>query len=139
MKRVNSEGFGIRFCSWYTRLLALLLLVAIPAGNLCAAEDPVIAADQAGDHVGEVALVCGVVADTHYAQTSTGRPTYINFDEPFPNAPFTAVIWGSDRGNFPWDPGALLGMDICVYGEIDRYRGKPQMKLVRPEQVGRNQ
>ncbi len=121
-----------------TSLLAALLLASSTA--LAQEPDPelVITAAQAAEHVGEVALVCGVVADTHYAQTSNGRPTYINFEEPFPNAPFTAIIWGSDRAAFPWDPGALLGMDICVYGEIDRYRGKPQMKLVRPEQVGRN-
>lgn len=119
-------------------LLAVLLLAGIPARGQEPGEELVITATQASEHVGEVALVCGVVADTHYAQASTGRPTYINFEEPFPNAPFTAIIWGSDRGSFPWDPAALLGMDICVYGEIDRYRGKPQMKLVRPEQVGRN-
>ena len=120
-------------------LLAALLLAGFPVRGQEPGEELVIKATQAAEHIGEVALVCGVVADTHYAQTSTGRPTYINFEEPFPNAPFTALIWGSDRGNFPWDPAALLGMDICVYGEIDRYRGKPQMKLVRPEQVGRNQ
>ena len=120
-----------------TSLLTALLL----AGGTALGQEPdaelVITATQAAEHVGEVALVCGVVADTHYAQTSAGRPTYINFEEAFPDAPFTAVIWGSDRGSFPWDPAALLGMDICVYGEIDRYRGRPQMKLVRPEQVGR--
>ena len=121
-----------------TSLLAALLLAGSPALGQEPDAELVIKATQAAEHVGEVALVCGVVADTHYAQTSTGRPTYINFEEPFPDAPFTAIIWGSDRGAFPWDPAALLGMDICVYGEIDRYRGKPQMKLVRPEQVGRN-
>jgi hypothetical protein len=120
-------------------LLAALLLAGLPARGQEPDAELVITATQADEHVGEVALVCGVVADTHYAQTSTGRPTYINFEEPFPDAPFTAIIWGSDRDAFPYDPAALLGMDICVYGEIDRYRGKPQMKLVRPEQVGRNE
>ena len=124
-----------RFAGW---LLAVLLVVVVPARAQEPDPELVITAAQAAEHVGEVALVCVVVADTHYAQTSTGRPTYINFEEPFPNAPFTAIIWGSDRDAFPYDPAALLGMDICVYGEIDRYRGKPQMKLVRPEQVGRN-
>jgi hypothetical protein len=120
-------------------VLGALLLACAPArAQAPAAETPVPAA-QAREHIGEVALVCGVVADTHYAQASTGRPTYINFEEPFPNAPFTAIIWGSDLGSFPYDPAMLLGMEICVYGEVGRYRGKPQMKLVRPEQVGRKQ
>jgi len=122
-----------------TCLLAALLLAGLPARGQEPDAELVITATQAADHVGEVALVCGVVAATHHAQASTGRPTYINFEEPFPDAPFTAIIWGSDRDAFPYDPAVLLGMDICVYGEIDRYRGKPQMKLVRPEQVGRNQ
>ncbi len=120
-------------------LLAALLLAGYPARAQESAADLVIEAAEAAEHVGEVALVCGVVAGTHHAQTSTGRPTYINFEKPFPESVFTAVIWASDRPNFPYDPAALLGLDICVYGEIDRYRGQPQMKLVRPEQVGRNQ
>lgn len=117
-------------------LLTLLLLMLF-TDRLMAEEVLTVTAAEAKDYIGRVAMVCGLVVDTHYAQTSSGRPTYLNFEEPFPNAVFTAVIWEADRENFQFDPSSLLGLDLCVYGKITRYRGKPQMKLVRPEQVGR--
>ena len=40
------------------------------------------------------------VASAHYAERSKGQPTFINLDKPYPNAPFTVLIWGSDRGKF---------------------------------------
>ena len=118
-------------------LLITLFLLLLSANHLAAEEDLVVPAAEAKDHIGSLAMVCGVVVDTHYAQTSTGRPTYINFEEPYPNALFTAVIWEQDRENFNFDPSSLLGLDLCVYGKITRYKSKPQMKLVRPEQVSR--
>ena len=116
-------------------LAALLLLLF--SSQLAAEEELMIDAAEAKEYIDRVALVCGMVVDTHYAQTSTGRPTYINFEEAYPNAVFTAVIWEDDRENFPFDASSMLGLDLCVYGKITRYRGKPQMKLIRPEQVGR--
>ena len=108
-------------------LLITLFLLLLSANHLAAVEDLVVPAAEAKDHIGSLAMVCGVVVDTHYAQTSTGRPTYINFEEPYPNALFTAVIWEQDRENFNFDPSSLLGLDLCVYGKITRYKSKPQM------------
>ena len=118
-------------------LLITLLLLLLPSSQLFAQEDLVVSAAEAKDFIGQIAMVCGVVVDTHYAQTSSGRPTYINFEEPYPNALFTAVIWEKDRENFHFNPSSLLGLDLCVYGQITRYKSKPQMKLVRPEQLSR--
>jgi hypothetical protein len=112
-------------------------LALLPAG-LNAEDDPVISAAEAREYIGALAMVCGVVADAYYAQTTNGRPTYLNFDKPFPDAEFTAVVWEEDREAFPYSPEALEGLKICVYGKISRYKGRPQMKLIRPEQVGRS-
>ena len=81
-------------------LLITLFLLLLSANHLAAEEDLVVPAAEAKDHIGSLAMVCGVVVDTHYAQTSTGRPTYINFEEPYPNALFTAVIWEQGSENF---------------------------------------
>ena len=118
-------------------LLITLLLLLLPSSQLFAQEDLVVSAAEAKDFIGQIAMVCGVVVDTHYAQTSSGRPTYINFEEPYPNALFTVVIWEKDRENFHFNPSSLLGLDLCVYCQITRYKSKPQMKLVRPEQLSR--
>ena len=114
----------------------VLALVFFSSHLVQASEDPVIRADQAKDYFKQVAMVCGLVVEAHYAQTVNGRPTYLNFEEEYPNAVFTAIIWEKEREDFPYSPEALEGLNVCVYGKITRYRGKPQMKLVRPEQVG---
>ena len=76
------------------------LLLLLFTSELAAEEELQIDAAEAKEYIGRVALICGMVVDTHYAQTSTGRPTYINFEEAYPNAVFTAVIWEDDRENF---------------------------------------
>lgn len=37
--------------------------------------------------------MCGVVASTKHVSTSKGRPTFLNLDKPYPDQPFTVVIW----------------------------------------------
>jgi hypothetical protein len=58
-----------------------------------------LSAQEAGQHVGEQATVCGAVVSAHYATRSKGRPTFLNFDEPYPNPVFTVLIWGEDCPN----------------------------------------
>ena len=79
-------------------------------------------------HVGERATVCGTVADTNYATASNGRPTFLNFDKPFPRHEFTVVIWGSDRSRFPSSPESFYAnKTVCANGLIELFRGKPQI------------
>jgi hypothetical protein len=79
---------------------------------------------EASDHVGQVATVCGPVISKHTAEESNGKPTFVNFDRPYPNQGFTAVIWGTDSpavGDFP-EAG-----NVCVTGTIATYRGSPEI------------
>jgi hypothetical protein len=79
---------------------------------------------EASEHVGQVATVCGPVIGKHTAEESNGKPTFVNFDHPFPNPGFTAVIWGTDGpavGDFP-ETG-----NVCVTGTIATYRGSPEI------------
>ena len=73
-----------------TFLLALLL----SALRLLNAED--FTASEAAAHVRETVTVCGKVTGTHYAAASRGKPTFINFDKPYPNQDFTVMVWDDD-------------------------------------------
>ncbi|MEE2875118.1 MAG: hypothetical protein VYD09_01130 [Chloroflexota bacterium] len=87
-------------------------------------------------HIGETKTVCGIVVDTHYARTSNGRPTFLNFDAPYPNHPFVALIWGEMRNNFGGSPESFfLGRMLCVRGLIESYKGKPQIILRSVSQI----
>jgi hypothetical protein len=88
-----------------------------------------IPASDAAKHVGEQETVCGKVAEIYTATSAKGTHTFLDFDKPYPNEAFTAVIWERDKaavGNLPKD-GVL-----CVKGTILDYRGRPEIVLHSP-------
>ena len=107
--------------------VGLLLASSANAASLTAAE--------ASGHVGENATVCGVVASSKYAATSRSQPTFLNIDKPYPDEPFTVVIFGSDRPKFGQPDVALQGKRVCATGKIQLYRGKPEVVVHDPGQI----
>jgi len=71
-----------------------------------------------------------------FAANSGSQPTFLDLDRPYPNSPFTAVIFGSDRAKFGTPDTALRGKRVCVTGQIRDYRGKPEIILNDPGQLG---
>src|SRR5262245_38957530 len=112
--------------------ICLLALFAISAAS-SASPDKITPA-QAKDHVGKRATVCGVVASANFAARSSGQPTFLNLDEPYPRHIFTAVIWIEDRAKFG-KPETLKGRRVCVSGLVEDYRGKPQIVLQDADQL----
>jgi hypothetical protein len=110
---------------------ALLALLAAPA--LAASLTP----EEASGHVGETATVCGVVASTHVSARSSAEPTFLNLGKPYPNQPFTVVIFGRDRARFGTPESTLLHQRICATGTISLYRARPEMILSDPAQLQR--
>lgn len=113
--------------------LAILALFTWPLVTLAQVPDMVRAHD-AIKYAGEFAMVCGVVAAADYRADVRGDPTFLNFDFPYPDHDFTAVIMGVDRKHFDVKLETLVDYKACVYGKIDIYRGKAQIRVTRPEQ-----
>ncbi len=113
-------------------LLALLLSLLLPAR---AVQNRKLTPAQAKDHVGERAIVCGIVASAHYAETTKGAPTFLNFEKPFPRQLFTVVIWGDNRPKFGRPEIDFKGWKICVTGEIRLFRKRPEMEVKEPKQI----
>jgi len=87
-----------------------------------------ISPEDAINHIGEEAIVCGNVASTHFSSRSKGQPTFINLNRPYPNQIFTVLIWGSDRSKFPGAPeNYYSNKRICVSGKIQQYKGAPEI------------
>lgn len=100
------------------------------------ADAPVVDAREAADHVGEAARVCGTVVDASHATRVRGSPTFLNFEEPYPDPVFTVVIWQDVRARFDAPPeSAFRGRRICVGGRIEEHEGRPQIVLDRPSQI----
>jgi hypothetical protein len=94
-----------------------------------------LSAAEAAKHVGEKATVCGVVASASYASRAKGQPTFLNLDKPYPNAIFTAVIWGDDRPKFDQPDVRLRDMRICTTGTITLYKDVPEIVLREASQL----
>lgn len=121
------------------RALPLLVTVGLLAAlwtSAPAADPPRVPATEASRHVGEIAEVCGRVASAAYIASVKGRPTFLNLERPYPDQPFTVVIWGSNRAGFASPPERLFdAKSICVTGRIETYRGKPQIEVTDPGQI----
>jgi hypothetical protein len=114
-------------------LVSLLLAALADSGQ--AQFSTRVGAHQAAEHAGEFVEVCGIIADATHARRTRGSPTYLNFDKPYPDHDFTAVIWGRDREKFAFDTEALEGATACVRGRVEMYRGKAQVILFMAEQI----
>ena len=94
-----------------------------------------IGPEDAADHVGENATVCGVVASAHYAARSRSQPAFLDLGKAYPEQIFTAVIFGNDRAKFGEPERTLQGKRVCVTGTIRLYRGTAEVILNSPDQL----
>ena len=93
-------------------------------------------ANQAINYVGTTQTVCGRVVSPKNLSGHPKAPTFLNLDQPYPNQVFTALIWGSDRFKFSYQPELKLnGKAICVSGVISNYKGKAQIIVTDPSQI----
>ena len=115
-------------------LLILCFLIIVSASI---AQEHSISPADAQKYIGEKKTVCGMVASATYAVRTKGQPTFLNLDQPYPNQIFTVLIWGSDRKKFSDPPETFYkGKTICVTGPIKSFKGKPEIIVRDPSQIG---
>jgi hypothetical protein len=115
--------------------LGLSIAVIVLTVSAHAASAVTLAPDEAAKHAGETATVCGVVAGAKYAAQVRGGLTFIDFAKPYPDAPFTALIFAADRAKFGTPERGLQGKQVCVTGKIELFRGKAEIVLSDPKQL----
>ena len=108
--------------------LALLAIVAFAfaqsPGNYTAQE--------AAKHVGETATITDNVDGVH--QSGKGN-IFLNMGGKYPNQAFTAFIPSSSAAQFP-NAQQYEGRTVAVSGKITLYRGKPEIIVTSPSQLG---
>jgi len=115
-------------------LLSLLVVLAL-ASRLAAADTNApapskIGTDDADKYYDQTMIVTGKVAQV------TIRPTvtFLNMDKPYPNSPFTVVIFHG-HSSFYGDANALKGRHIEIKGRIRKYHDKPEIALDNTNQL----
>ena len=116
---------------------ATRILFALVSSALCTlpARAAELDAAEAAHHVGETATVCGIVASGKFDADLKSQPTFLDFEKPYPDQVFTAVIFGSDRSKFGTPETSLRGAHVCVTGRIQDRSGLPEIILYDPKQL----
>ncbi len=90
-----------------------------------------------------IVTVEGTVVRTFYATESKGKPTFLDFHDPYQGW-LTCVIWEEDRESsepirekfvaaFPPDPESyFLDKRVRVRGRLNIYQGTPELVLTEP-------
>ena len=91
------------------------------------------------NHPEKVVTVEGVIIRTYYAKKSKGKPTFLDFHDPYEGY-FICIIWEEDRQifveEFPPNPESyFLGKEVRVEGTIEIYEGAPEIILRDPSQI----
>jgi len=111
-------------------LAVLALTLEAPAADTSATAPLKISTADAASHYDQEMIVTGKVAQV------TIRPnvTFLNLDKPFPNSPFTVVIFHG-HSSFYGDANALKGKSIEIKGKIKNYQDKPEIALDNTNQL----
>jgi hypothetical protein len=134
-KRAIPRSVRRAFLNGLVTAVEVIVLTAWPMATRVQASNA-IASSEASSHVGEQVTVCGFVADARFVPSSRGKPTYLNFDRPFPDHSFAVVIFGKVRGRWDQPPeDTYSGRRTCARGMIGEYRGKPQIIANTPSQI----
>jgi len=95
---------------------------------------------------GRVVTVEGTVVGAFYATESKGKPTFLDFHDPYPGW-FTCVIWEEDRetgeairdrfvATFQPNPESyFLDKRVRVRGQVSVYQGTPEIELTEPSHI----
>jgi hypothetical protein len=114
-------------CFTLVILTSTLKLSADPTNNLPPLK---ISAYEATNYFDQQITVTGTVAQVT-AHTSI---SFLNMDAPYPNSPFTLVIFADNAPKFG-DLKALNGNAIEATGKIKKYHDKPEMVLDSTNQL----
>ncbi len=112
----------------------LLLLTVLPVRaedppTTAPSDLPVIHWKDAGQYYGREVIVQGKIIETR----NIGKICFLNFDAA---RSFTAIIRQANYAKFPEPPERLYaGKEVRIRGFITQFKDKPQIEIVRPEQV----
>ena len=120
--------------------LVLIIIISIVAW---AQGEDKIWSHEAKNHIGEYAMVCGVIVGVRRErqapqprfQGPSTDSTILYFDKLPPHHEFVAVIEDVNRRAFPDEPESFVDQKTCVYGKILKYKGMKVIALVRAEQI----
>ena len=112
--------------SW-TKMISFLAIALVGAQ----ASAGTIADKDVLRHVGQFVTVEGVVTGTH---VSTRGTAFLDFGPRYPNQDFTVVVFARSAAALG-DVGTYYGRRVDVTGNIELYRGRPEIVIHSASQL----
>jgi len=91
--------------------------------------------EDASKYVNDSVIICSKIYSGKFLEKVKGSPTLLDVDAKYPNARLTLVIWSDVRKQFNHAPELLYNKDVCIYGVIEMYKGKPQIVVKSENQI----
>ena len=114
-----------------------LILIALNFMAVSAMADSPISSLQAQRYEGMIKTVCGPVEQI----TKSTKATFVNFDQPYPNQSFSAIISKSNHTHSEIEKyiSDIVANgeenDICITGRIKAYKGAPNITIDDIDQI----
>lgn len=89
-----------------------------------------IGADEAANYIDRTMTVTGTVVQV----SIHSNIVFLNMDQPYPNSPFTLIIFAHDVPKFK-DIKALDGKSVEATGKIKKFHDKPEIVLESAKQL----
>ncbi len=86
--------------------------------------------NEAKNHPGETVKICTKIYGGKSIANSLDTLTLLDVGKPYPDAPLRLVIKGNAQREFTGDIVKYYkGMDVCISGKIELYKGKPEIVI----------
>ena len=92
--------------------------------------------DEAENHPGETVKICTKIYGGKSILNARDTLTLLDAGKPYPDAPLRLVIKGKAQSEFTGDIVKYYrGMNVCISGKIELYKGKPEIKITDKAQI----
>ncbi len=92
--------------------------------------------DDAKNHAGESVKICTKIYGGKSIINARDTLTLLDVGKPYPDAPLRLVIKGKAQREFTGDiVNYYKGMNVCISGKIELYKGKPEIEVTEKSQI----
>jgi hypothetical protein len=112
-----------------------ILIILLTFISLFSTAQKNIDIEDASNYVNDSVIVCSKIYGGKFLEILKGSPTFLDVGAEYPNALLTLVIWGDVRKKFHQAPELLFNKDVCIYGVIEMYKGKPEIVIKNENQI----
>lgn len=112
--------------------LLFFLLIGFIQNEFAQVLSDTISAYVAAKRIDEVVIIKAKVVTVFYAENSTGKPTFLNLEQPFPNNPIVVVIFENELKKLNINAQDYIGKHVYINGVVKLYKDEAKPFKYKP-------